>query len=109
MTYKIITMVLTDGRRIERIPYCTGRIDLTGLPGFWKVPFSEQDIASVAVTHDKSGHRGLRIERLSWDPSRLLSGCIIGSPGEALSRGSAFGSGRRASDHPFLPGAAARS
>jgi hypothetical protein len=55
MTYQIITIVLKDGRRIERVLYCEGFVDLSGLPGFWKVPFAEQDIGSIVVTHDKSG------------------------------------------------------
>jgi hypothetical protein len=54
MTYQILTVVLNDGRRFERVPYCAGLIDLTGLPGFWKVPFSVPDISSIVVTHDKS-------------------------------------------------------
>jgi hypothetical protein len=53
--YQILTVVLNDGRRFERVPYCAGLIDLTGLPGFWKVPFSVPDISSIVVTHDKSG------------------------------------------------------
>ena len=55
MTYQILTVVLHDGRRFERVPYCGGLIDLTGLPGFWKVPFQASDISNVEVTHDKSG------------------------------------------------------
>jgi hypothetical protein len=55
MTYQVVTVVLKDGRRFERVPYCVGCIDLKGLPGFWKVPFSAEDILSIALTHDKSG------------------------------------------------------
>jgi hypothetical protein len=55
MSYQMLTVVLNDGRRFERVPFCAGYIDLTGLPGFWKVPFSVPDISSIVVTHDKSG------------------------------------------------------
>ena len=55
MSYHILTIVLRDGRRFERIPFCAGFIDLTGLPGFWKVPFAVEDIADIVVSHDRSG------------------------------------------------------
>ena len=55
MTYQILTLVLNDGRRCERVPYCAGRIDLNGLPGFWEVPFEPGDITEIVVTHDRSG------------------------------------------------------
>jgi len=60
MTYQMLTIVLRDGRRFERVPYCAGRIDLSGLPGFWKVPFTVDDITDVIVTHDRSGPPRLR-------------------------------------------------
>jgi hypothetical protein len=55
MSYQIVTVVLNDGRRFERVPYCAGRVDLNGLSGFWKVPFEPSDIAEVVLTHDRSG------------------------------------------------------
>jgi hypothetical protein len=55
MSYHIITIALRDGRRFERVPYCAGYIDLKGLPGFQRVPFTEEDIAEIVVTHDRSG------------------------------------------------------
>jgi len=61
MSYQIITIVLNDGRRFERVPYCAGYIDLTGLPSYWRVPFSENEISTIVVTHDKSGPPRLKI------------------------------------------------
>lgn len=55
MSYQMLTIVLNDGRRFERVPYCAGTIDLTGMAGFWKAPFSVPDIAAVVVTRDRSG------------------------------------------------------
>ena len=55
MSYHFVTVVLADGRRVERVPYCAGCIDLAGLAGFQAVPFSENDISSIVVTHDRSG------------------------------------------------------
>ena len=55
MSYQIITVSLVDGRRIERVPYCAGYIDLSGLPECQAVPFSASDVSAVVVTHDKSG------------------------------------------------------
>ena len=55
MSYHMLTIMLTDGCRFERVPYCAGYIDLSGLPGFWKVPFEPCDVAEVVVTHDRSG------------------------------------------------------
>ncbi len=60
MTYQILTVVLNDGRRFERVPYVEGRISLNGIEGFWKVPFDSTDISDVIVTHDRSGPPRLR-------------------------------------------------
>jgi hypothetical protein len=53
MTYQMLAIVLKDGRRFERVPHVDGRIDLTGIEGFWKVPFEGDDIAEIIVTHDR--------------------------------------------------------
>jgi len=55
MSYQIVTLVLKDGRRFERVPYCAGYVDLSGLAGFWEVPFQLSDIQDIIVTHDRSG------------------------------------------------------
>ena len=55
MSYQMVTLVLNDGRRFERVPYCAGYIDLNGLEGFWKVPFDPSEIVDVVLTHDRSG------------------------------------------------------
>lgn len=55
MTYHMLTLVLSDGRRFERVPYCAGYVDLSGLLGFGKMPFEPSDIVEVVVTHDRSG------------------------------------------------------
>jgi hypothetical protein len=55
MAYQMLTIVLNDGRRFERVPYCADMIDLTGLTGYWKAPFSVPEISAVIVTHDRSG------------------------------------------------------
>jgi len=55
MTYQMLTITLKDGRRFERVPHVDGRINLSGIQGFWKVPFEGDDIAEIVVTHDRSG------------------------------------------------------
>lgn len=60
MAYQMLTVVLIDGRRFERVPYVAGQIDLNGIEGFWKVPFEGTDISDVVVTHDRSGPPRLR-------------------------------------------------
>ena len=60
MTYQMLTVVLKDGRRFERVPHVAGQIDLGGIEGFWMVPFEGDDIAQIVVTHDRSGPPRLR-------------------------------------------------
>ena len=60
MDYQILTVVLNDGRSFERVPHVAGQLDLTGIEGFWKLPFEASDIAGIVVTHDRSGPPRLR-------------------------------------------------
>lgn len=54
MSYQIVTVTLTDGRRFERVPHVGGFLSFDSLVGFWKVPFNESEISNIVVTHDKS-------------------------------------------------------
>jgi hypothetical protein len=53
MGYQIVTVRLKDGRNFERVIIVEGR--LTDHAGLWTPPFSQEDIADIAVTHDRSG------------------------------------------------------
>jgi len=55
MGFSMVSVVLHDGRRFERVPYMAGLLDLAGLSGFWKPPFEASDISNIVVTHDRSG------------------------------------------------------
>lgn len=55
MSYQIVTVILHDGRRFERVPFVGPWLCLEDLPGYWKAPFAETDIESILVTHNRSG------------------------------------------------------
>ena len=51
MGYQIATIVLADGSRYEHAVIESGII--TRVRGFTSIPFKEEDIAEIIVTHDK--------------------------------------------------------
>ena len=51
MGYQIVSVVLTDGQRFDQVVVDSGYI--TKVRGRKDIPFSEEDIADITVTHDK--------------------------------------------------------
>lgn len=51
MGYQIVSVVLKDGRRFDQVAIVGGTIgQIKGIQG---IPFAEDDIAEIIVTHDK--------------------------------------------------------
>jgi hypothetical protein len=51
MGYQIVSIVLKDGRRFDQAVIVEGTIgQIRGIQG---IPFTEDEIASIIVTHDK--------------------------------------------------------
>jgi hypothetical protein len=55
MGYTIVSVMLTDGRRFDRVYVIGGTI--SEVDGSTLIPFSESEIAEFIVTHDKTLHR----------------------------------------------------
>jgi hypothetical protein len=51
MDYQIVSVFLKDGRRFDQAVIVGGHI--TKIKGIKDIPFSEEDIAEILVTHDK--------------------------------------------------------
>ena len=51
MGYTIVTVLLGDGRRYERVVIDSGYI--TKVYGYNNIPFDPADIANIIVTHNK--------------------------------------------------------
>ena len=51
MGYQIVSVVLRDGTRYDQVVVDSGYI--TQIKGFKRIPFSEEDIQEIIVTHDK--------------------------------------------------------
>jgi hypothetical protein len=51
MGYQIVSVVLKDGKRFDQVAVVEGRI--TELRGRTDIPFAEDDIAEIILTHDK--------------------------------------------------------
>jgi hypothetical protein len=51
MGYQICSVLLKDGRRIERVTVSSGII--TKVEGFGAIPFAESDIQDIIVTHGR--------------------------------------------------------
>jgi hypothetical protein len=51
MGYQVASITLKDGRRFDRVVIVEGRI--TQIKGIKDIPFSEDEIADIVVTHDK--------------------------------------------------------
>jgi len=51
MGYHIVSILLKDGRQFNQVVVVEGRI--TQIRGLTGIPFGEEDIADVILTHDK--------------------------------------------------------
>jgi len=51
MGYQIVSVILADGRRFDRVILVEGRI--TEIKGVLGIPFSSGDILEIIVTHEK--------------------------------------------------------
>ena len=51
MGYQIVSIVLRDGTKYNQVVVDSGNI--THIKGFEDIPFSEEDIQEIIVTHDK--------------------------------------------------------
>jgi len=51
MGYQVASVILKDGRRFDQVVIVEGRI--TRMKGIKNIPFSEDEIADIVVTHDK--------------------------------------------------------
>lgn len=51
MGYQVVTVILKDGRRFNQVAVVEGRI--TQIRGLADIPFSEEQIAEIILTHDK--------------------------------------------------------
>ncbi len=55
MGYQIATIELLDGTQYEQVLIIGGVI--SRIKGFSEIPFREDQIARIVVTHDKNGHK----------------------------------------------------
>jgi hypothetical protein len=53
MGYVVVSVVLKDGRRFDRV--CVAWDTIAAIAGLTDVPFSDDDIADLIVTHDRTG------------------------------------------------------
>lgn len=51
MGYQVASIILKDGRRFDRVVIVEGSI--TQIKDIKGIPFSDDDIADIVVTHDK--------------------------------------------------------
>ncbi len=51
MGYQIVSIVLKDGKRFDQVAVVEGRI--TEIRGRKDIPFTEDQIAEIILTHDK--------------------------------------------------------
>jgi hypothetical protein len=51
MGYQVATIVLKDGRRFDQVVILEGKVGK--IRGRQDVPFTEEDIAEIILTHDK--------------------------------------------------------
>lgn len=51
MGYQVVSIVLNNGRRFDQVAVVEGRI--TKLRGRNDIPFTEDEIAQIILTHDK--------------------------------------------------------
>jgi hypothetical protein len=51
MGYQIVSIILNDGKRINQVVVLEGNI--TQVKGIDGIPFKEEDIKEIIITHDK--------------------------------------------------------
>ena len=51
MGYQVVSVVLNDGKKFDQVAIVEGRI--TEIRGRTDIPFAENDIAEIILTHDK--------------------------------------------------------
>lgn len=51
MGYQVVSILLKDGRRFNQVAIVEGRI--TQIKGLDVIPFSEEEISRIILTHDK--------------------------------------------------------
>jgi predicted fused transcriptional regulator/phosphomethylpyrimidine kinase len=51
MGYQVVSVVLKDSRRFDQVAVVEGRI--TEIRGLKEIPFTEDQIAQIIITHDK--------------------------------------------------------
>jgi hypothetical protein len=51
MGYQVVSVVLQDGKRFDQVVIVEGRI--TEIRGLGDIPFTEDQIAQLILTHDK--------------------------------------------------------
>ena len=73
MGYQVVTIQLKDGRRFAGVTVTGGTI--ASIDGYDDIPFSEGDIAAIAVTHDRGRHGGTQepAPRASLDEANSMT------------------------------------
>lgn len=51
MGYQVVTIILKDGRRFDQVVVVQGRV--SGIRGRKDIPFTEDEITEIILTHDK--------------------------------------------------------
>jgi hypothetical protein len=51
MGYQVVTVVLKNGKRFDQVVVVQGQV--SGMRGRKDIPFGEEDIAEIILTHDK--------------------------------------------------------
>ncbi len=51
MGYQVVSVILKDGRRFDQVVIVEGR--MTQIRGLNNIPFTEEQIADIILTHDK--------------------------------------------------------
>jgi len=51
MGYQVVSVILQDGKRFDQVVIVEGRI--TEIRGLRDIPFTEEQIAQLILTHDK--------------------------------------------------------
>ena len=51
MGYQVVTVVLKDGKRFDQVVVVQGQV--SGIRGCKDIPFGEEDIGEIILTHDK--------------------------------------------------------
>jgi hypothetical protein len=74
MGYQVVSVILKDGRRFDQIAVVEGRI--TQVRGLADIPFMEDQIAQIFLTHDKWNFNAERREKghLSGDKNKQRKG-----------------------------------